>query len=63
MVKIKDIRRNNTETTPCKYCKEQTISIGTSLCDRCWELAVRIETDLKLAEIILRDIKRKYDGK
>lgn len=31
-----------TPTIPCKYCGIQTISLGTKLCNNCWEVSSRI---------------------
>lgn len=41
------------EATPCSVCEQPTLSHGTGLCDRCWELSRRIAADTPLAVKIL----------
>lgn len=41
---------------PCKWCGDQTTSLGTGECDRCWELRHRIEKDKELAEKMINKI-------
>jgi len=38
---------------PCRVCDATTSSLGTRLCDRCWELESRIRSDPQLARKIL----------
>lgn len=38
---------------PCKWCGTPTPSLGTKMCDRCWELDRRISADPVLAARIL----------
>lgn len=45
------------ETVPCRICGVDTPMTGTKLCDRCWELEMRIEGDLEIAERIILSIK------
>lgn len=44
------------KTVACKWCEEETFSIGTRECDRCWELRHRIERDPTLAKRILSGV-------
>jgi ribosomal protein L37E len=44
-------------TVPCSECGERTTSIGTKLCDRCWELNKRIVADPKLAQQLLDKVQ------
>lgn len=41
------------DAIPCTYCKEPTFMFGTKLCDRCWELSIRIRHDHALAAAML----------
>lgn len=40
-------------TVPCRICSEPTHMHGTKLCDRCWELDVRIKSSPEVARKIL----------
>lgn len=40
-------------TVPCRLCSKPTMMLGTRLCDPCWELETRIESDPELARKIL----------
>lgn len=40
----------------CKWCGDQTNNLETGECDRCWELARRINRDPKLAKKMLSDV-------
>jgi len=44
------------EIIPCRICGTPTPMIGTRLCDRCWELEHRIESDPELATKILKGL-------
>lgn len=44
------------ETVPCRLCSAPTPMLGTKLCDRCWELEMRIERDKALAIKILENL-------
>lgn len=37
------------ETVPCRICSNDTPSLRTKLCDRCWELETRIQADPLIA--------------
>lgn len=37
------------ETVLCQICSNDTPSLGTKLCDRCWELETRIQADPLIA--------------
>jgi hypothetical protein len=52
-------KRNNLmeETVPCKYCNKETSMTGTKLCDNCWELEVRMRSNIEVAEKILNAVK------
>jgi len=41
------------ETIPCKWCHMPTPMLGTRMCDRCYELEMRIERDPDLARRML----------
>jgi hypothetical protein len=41
---------------PCLWCREQTRSTGTKMCDKCWELHSRIASDPALATRILESL-------
>ena len=43
------------KVVPCKYCGKPTISLGTKLCDKCWELDHRIIADPEIVTAILQD--------
>ena len=43
-------------TVPCRFCGVATHMLGTSLCDRCWELSRRMQDDPELAAKILAEI-------
>lgn len=43
-------------TVPCQLCSKQTPMLDTKLCDRCWELKTRIESDPELAQIVIDKI-------
>jgi hypothetical protein len=47
------------KTVPCKWCKDQTYSVDTKCCDRCYELARRIRFDPEIAQDILNTLKKK----
>ena len=32
-------------TVPCKFCARQTRSMGTKVCDACWELETRLQRE------------------
>lgn len=40
---------NNIRWDPCKVCGDTTFNLGTQLCDRCWELKIRIEERPQIA--------------
>ena len=44
------------KTVPCRICSTLTPMLGTKLCDRCWELDYRIESDVELAIKILNNL-------
>lgn len=44
---------------PCKYCGKPTFMMGTKMCDHCWELERRIESDPDLAYKIVRIVREK----
>jgi len=46
------------ETVPCKFCGDQTLMLGTKLCDRCWELRTRISRDIDLAKKIMAVVEK-----
>lgn len=46
------------ETTACTLCGKQTRMMGTKLCDRCWEIKSRIESDPELALQILTELNK-----
>jgi hypothetical protein len=46
------------ELIKCRLCGGNTTMLGTKLCDRCWELETRIQSDMELAEKILRNAKK-----
>lgn len=41
------------KTIECRICGTQTYMLNTRLCDRCWELESRIQSDPELARKIL----------
>lgn len=41
------------ETVPCQWCSSPTAYVLTGCCNRCWELATRIERDPRLAQRML----------
>lgn len=43
----------------CKWCGKETTSIGTKMCDSCWELETRINNDLELAKKIIKRIENR----
>ena len=45
---------NETEVCNCKWCGQETDFTGTKECNRCWELSHRIETDIELADTMLK---------
>lgn len=49
------------EAVPCRLCSAPTLSTGTKLCDRCWELKGRIRRDPELARKILDDVEPAAD--
>lgn len=46
------------ETVPCRFCGAETLSTGTKLCDRCWELSSRIRREPELARKILDEVAK-----
>lgn len=49
--------KSQPEMIPCTMCSKPTHMLGTKLCDGCWELKRRIETDPDMARKILAGIK------
>jgi hypothetical protein len=49
-------------TVPCRVCERPTYSLGTRLCDRCWELKTRIKVDPELARQILSELDGQEPG-
>lgn len=49
-------RRDN--VVPCRICNAPTMTLGTKLCNRCWELENRIQSDPEIARKILADMGR-----
>lgn len=45
------------KSIPCKWCGEQTTSLGTKECDRCWELRTRIEKNKVIAAKIFVELQ------
>ena len=41
---------------PCKYCQCETPHKGPKMCDKCWELQKRIESDPVLARKMLNEL-------
>jgi hypothetical protein len=46
----------------CRLCSTPTSMAGTSLCDACWGLKMRIEQNPKIADRILRDLEPLLEG-
>ena len=44
------------KTVPCRLCSTPTPMLGTKLCDRCWELEHRVESDVELTIKILTNL-------
>jgi len=42
---------------PCKWCGTPTQMLGTKMCDGCWELETRIQSQPDLARRILDDLE------
>lgn len=38
---------------PCRICGEETLMLGTKLCDRCWEIETRVQMDPAIAIHVL----------
>ena len=49
--------KNEIEVCNCDWCGQKADFPGTKECNRCWELRHRIETDMKLAVIMLNHFK------
>lgn len=47
---------------PCCLCGKPTSMTGTKLCDRCWELKMRIKADPALAHRILMELETLTDA-
>lgn len=46
----------NEKTVDCKWCGTPTLMLGTKMCDRCWELQTRIESNLDLAKRMIEEL-------
>lgn len=49
-------------TVRCKWCAMPTLMTGTKMCDRCWELSVRVRNNLLLAERMVNYYKKHRDA-
>lgn len=52
----KSYNRFGQQLIDCRLCDRKTTSLGTKLCDRCWELETRITYDLKLAVKVFKNL-------
>ena len=43
----------NQKTVPCRLCSQPTLMLGTKLCDRCWGIEHRVQSDPLIALRVL----------
>jgi hypothetical protein len=50
-----------TITVPCTLCGKPTLMLGTKLCDSCWEISRRIESEPSKAIKVLESLGYKVE--